>query len=118
MQDSIKKTTIDYTKASSLHGVQYIFEGGRRLKASRVLWLGLALAAATIGIIWSAEVDCLYVSKSKFQYMIMAIIPQAYADWQDDPTVSTLRTTGMPISNIDFPSITICGQGSIREVIN
>ena len=33
---AIKQTTIEYTHASSLHGVQYIFEGGRRLKASRV----------------------------------------------------------------------------------
>ena len=55
----VKQTAIEYTQASSLHGVQYVFEGGRRLKASRVLWLGLALAAATVGIIWSIEVGCL-----------------------------------------------------------
>ena len=30
--------------------------------------------------------------------------------------MTTLRTTAKPISNIAFPAITICGQGSISEV--
>ena len=75
LKGAVKKTSIEYTQASSLHGVQYIFEGGRRLKASRVLWLGLALAAAILGIIWSAEVGCFDFSTSKFQDMIIATFP-------------------------------------------
>ena len=41
---------------------------------------------------------------------------QAYIDWQAHPTLNSLETTGLPISDIDFPAITICGQGSIYEV--
>ena len=41
---------------------------------------------------------------------------QAYIDWQTHPTLNSLETTGLPISDIDFPAITICGQGSIYEV--
>ena len=52
----MKDTMIEYTQASSLHGVQYIFESGRNLKASRVIWLGLAIAAAILGIVVSVEV--------------------------------------------------------------
>ena len=41
---------------------------------------------------------------------------QVYEDWQANPTVNYLKTTGLPLSDIDFPSITICSQGSIYEV--
>ena len=41
---------------------------------------------------------------------------QAYNDWQDNPVLTTVQTTGMPISKIDFPAITICSQGTINEV--
>ena len=45
-------------------------------------------------------------------------VNQAYDVWQADPTITTLRTTAKPISDIAFPAITICGQGSIGEVRN
>ena len=52
----VTQTTIEYSEASSLHGVQYIFESGKDLSASRIFWLALAIAAAILGIIWSVEV--------------------------------------------------------------
>ena len=58
LKDVLKETMSDYTQASSLHGVQYIFENGRSLKASRITWLGLAISATVLGIVWSVEVVC------------------------------------------------------------
>ena len=55
-KDVLKETMSEYTQASSLHGVQHIFENGRSLKASRITWLGLAIAATVLGIVWSVEV--------------------------------------------------------------
>ena len=52
----VTQTTIEYSEACSLHGVQYIFESGKHLMASRILWLVLAIAAAILGIVWSVEV--------------------------------------------------------------
>ena len=52
----VAETTIEYSQASSLHGVQYIFESGKNLSASRIFWLALAVAAAILGIVWSVEV--------------------------------------------------------------
>ena len=43
---------------------------------------------------------------------------QAYISWQENPTLNSLLTTGLPIADIDFPAITICGEGSIQEVTN
>ena len=40
---------------------------------------------------------------------------QVYDDWQSNPTVTYMETTGLPLADIDFPSITICAQGSIYE---
>ena len=52
----VTQTTIEYSQASSLHGVQYIFESGKHLSASRIFWLALAIAAAILGVVWSVEV--------------------------------------------------------------
>ena len=52
----VTETTIEYSQASSLHGVQYIFESGKHLSASRIFWLALAIAAAILGVVWSVEV--------------------------------------------------------------
>ena len=41
---------------------------------------------------------------------------KVYQDWQDDPVLTTIKTTTKPIRDIDFPSITICGQGTIDQV--
>ena len=54
----VSQTTIEYSEASSLHGIQYIFERGKHLLASRIVWLMLAVAAAILGIVWSVEVGC------------------------------------------------------------
>ena len=54
----VTQTTIEYSEASSLHGIQYIFERGQNLLASRIVWLLLAVAAAILGIVWSVEVGC------------------------------------------------------------
>ena len=43
---------------------------------------------------------------------------QAYISWEENPTLNSLLTTGLPIADIDFPAITICGEGSIQEVTN
>ena len=52
----------------------------------------------------------------KYETYFMKSLCQVYEDWQANPTVTYLKTTGLPLSDIDFPSITICSQGSIYEV--
>ena len=41
---------------------------------------------------------------------------KTYNKWQDDPVITTVATPAYPISNIDFPSFTICHRGTIDEV--
>ena len=54
------------------------------------------------------------MSVSKFSNKMHAI-SQAYIEWDENPVLTSLHTTAKPISELDFPSITICGQGSIAE---
>ena len=51
----MSKTTVEYSGVSSLHGLQYIFEGGKNLSISKALWLLVVIAAAGQGMIWSNE---------------------------------------------------------------
>ena len=63
------------------------------------------------------------VQRGTFDHLLNLVTPiltsnstQAYDDWQQDPVLNHLKTTGLPISEIDFPAITICGQGLIDAV--
>ena len=51
-----------------------------------------------------------------FYTTLYFLFKKAYNDWQDNPVLTTVSTTAMPISEIEFPAITICGQGSVSEV--
>ena len=56
----MEKTTLEYSQSSSVHGIQYIFESGKNLALSRILWLMFVIAAAGLGIHWSKEVQLIY----------------------------------------------------------
>ena len=87
---------MDYGQASSIHGIGYILESGKNLLSSRVIWVLVVGMASLMGILWSVE---------------------AWNDWQDNQVLTSVSTTALPISEIEFPAITICGQGSISEVL-
>ena len=90
------KTLHEYASASTAHGIAYVFEDGR-LFFERVLWVIVVIAALTFAIIMSKT---------------------AYYNWKDNPVLTSVKTTGLPIENIDFPSITVCTQGAANEVVD
>ena len=55
LQDILSRTMVEYSQASSLHGLQYIFEAGRKLSISRVIWFVVVITAAIFGIVWSVQ---------------------------------------------------------------
>jgi hypothetical protein len=34
-----------------------------------------------------------------------------YADWQEKPVLTTVTTTALPVTQVDFPAVTICSEG-------
>jgi hypothetical protein len=39
-------------------------------------------------------------------------------DWQGSPVLTTVKSTSYPVNKIEFPTLTICGQGSNEVVFN
>ena len=40
-----------------------------------------------------------------------------YNSWQEDPVLTSVSTTGYSIQEMEYPSITICAQGAVNEVV-
>ena len=102
-EDDLKKakkpgyrTLKEYSSASTTHGIAYVFEDDRLL-IERVLWVIVIGIAIYIAAFFSI---------------------QAYINWQDDPVLTSVGTTGYPIEKVAFPSITICAQGSAKEIVD
>ena len=89
------KTIKEYCGATSIHGVSYIAEGGR-LFFERVLWVVLITFCASISLVLTKKI---------------------YENWDQDPISTTVSTTEYDIENIEYPSITICAQGSVKNII-
>ena len=102
-EDDLKKgkrpcyrTLKEYSSASTTHGIAYVFEDDR-LVIERVLWIIVIIIAIFFAALFSIN---------------------AYTNWQDDPVLTSVGTTGLPIEKVLFPSITICAQGSAREIVD
>ena len=91
----LTKTIMEYCGATSIHGVSYIAEGSR-LFFERVLWVVLITICASISLVLTKKI---------------------YDNWDQDPISTTVSTTEYGIENIEYPSITICAQGSVKNII-
>ena len=40
-----------------------------------------------------------------------------FFSWQDDPIITVINTTSYPISDIEYPAITICSQGLAKDIM-
>ena len=90
------RTIREYTSASVIHGVSYINPDGRMI-AEKIIWTILVASAFAFA---AYEVQSLY------------------KNWQESPVLTVLDTVTLPIEEIDFPAITICPQGSSKDIMN
>ena len=78
-------------------GVQYL---SSRPAATRLLWFFLVLLALAGATIFAWNV---------------------FSDWQDERTITSLKTISKSIDQLDFPSVTICKGGqnlqAVKEVL-
>ena len=84
-----------YGAATTIHGIQYILEP-KRFSFERILWVVLVGIGTGVAILFSAQI---------------------YSDWKKDPILTTIGTTGFDIQKMEYPSITICAQGAVNEII-
>ena len=89
------KTLVEYGDTTSIHDISYILADGR-LFLERVLWVVLVTLCASVSV---------------------GLTKKIYDNWEQDPISTTVGTTEYNIENIEYPSITICAQGSVRDII-
>ena len=93
-EGAVRKTAKQYGNATTVHGISYILEKGRH-PLERLLWIVLVLIGFGV-----------------FFYLTATI----WTERENNPVMTTVETTGYNIENIEFPSITICAQGSIQKI--
>ena len=50
--------------------------------------------------------------------MAAAVSRDAYQNWDDNPILTTVSTTAFPIHALEYPAITICGQGMATDTLD
>ena len=88
------KTAEEYGSSCTIHGIAYCFALGK-WRVDRILWLLIVLSAIAFAT-----------------YTTLIVLKDT------DPILTSVETAGLPIEEVPFPSITICPQGSINEIID
>ena len=94
-QSAILATLRSYASNATVHGLSYI--GDRNLPVvDRLVWLVVVVVFGSCAV---------YLSHGVFK------------EWQSNKVVTTLRETELPITELDFPAITICSAGLNMEAV-
>ena len=86
---SLKEIGEDFGGKISIHGLSYVCDP-LLPPCERLLWLFLFLSGLGLAV---------YLNVS------------SYAAWRENMVVTNLRSTGRPVNQLDFPTVTICGSG-------
>ena len=92
---AVSKTLREYSEASSVHGVSYVFSKSLPL-LDRLLWSLLTLAALALAAYWSMT---------------------AYNNWQENLVTTSLKDAAKPVTSLTFPGVTICTSGLNMEAV-
>ena len=86
---SLKQVGEEFGVRSSIHGLRYVTDP---LLSSweRLLWLFLFLSGLSLAV---------YLNVS------------SYTAWRENMVVTNLASTGRPVNEFDFPTVTICASG-------
>ena len=85
---TVIKIINEYAKSTTIHGINYIFQSGIPI-IERLLWIVVMMIMVFFASLLSRS---------------------AYIEWEDHPVVTTVKSTGKSIKDVEFPSITICAQ--------
>ena len=84
---ALPETIAEYSSASTVHGVAYVFEEGQHF-LERVIWSLVVMVGVSLAIYWSVG---------------------AYLSWDEVPVLTTVATTALPIEEV----ITV-GSGIVK----
>ena len=90
------KSVKDYSQATTIHGISYLFED-RFIFYEKALWFLFVTSALIFAVLSSLS---------------------AYQKWIDEPILTSVSTTAYPVQKVPFPSITICPQGAANDIVD
>ena len=85
----------EYSEYSTVQGVVYILQRHQTV-FGKIFWMLVVFLMILLSIYWSAE---------------------AYNSWQDSPVITTVQTSAYPLKDLEYPAVTVCGQGSNDDVL-
>ena len=94
--NTIRHAANEYAKLSSIHGFSYLSDSNPS-GPSRIFWMIVVVLA---------------ISFTVFQMSSLR------SQWKNNPVITTLDTIALPIEEIEFPAVTICPQGSIKDILD
>jgi hypothetical protein len=92
----VADSLINYSKYTKIHGVYYVFKTNSS-HLRKGFWILVLLLMLFMTSKWSIKM---------------------YQGWEDQPVLTTLATTALPVKLVEFPAFTICGQGMNNDVLN
>ena len=92
----IRNTAKEYASYTTIHGCSYIANSEHPI-GGRIFWLFVVILALLI---------------TTFQLVSLHI------QWETNPVITDLETIALPIEDIEFPAVTICPQGSVKDSLD
>jgi hypothetical protein len=89
-------TAIEYASSTTINGCSFIANIQHPI-VSRIFWLLVVILGFSV---------------TTFQVVSL------YYQWETNPVVTNLETISLPIEDIKFPAVTICPQGSVKDVVD
>jgi hypothetical protein len=93
--NSVLSSISAFSEYATIQGIVYIFASNRTV-VQLYYWSITVVLLMILGIYWSAGL---------------------FLEWKVKPVLTTLQSTGYPINDIEFPSITFCNKGIFIENI-
>ncbi|CAB4057081.1 ASICN [Lepeophtheirus salmonis] len=94
VKQRLYKAFKSYSEVTTGHGIYYVFEQTGNI-VTQITWILIIFLFIILGFLFCKE---------------------AYEDWQNNPVLTTLEITGLKVEEIDFPAITLCNQGNLKDI--
>ena len=105
---SWKQSLTDFCRESSIHGIKYLVESDQHWM-EKVFWVvSLAFGKIPICHLLSHQIS----SAIWFQFILLYPLMEKFLKTK---TITSILTTNHPISEIDFPGITICSNTRVSK---
>ena len=77
-------------------GLQFIFDKTAPIGDVRIFWLLIFLISLCI---------------------TLSVLHFSFTDWQNDQVITNLKNKAKPVTELDFPAVTICGSGQHMGIV-